>query len=210
MKTRAAVGDRLECGCEVFLAPCEAHQKELETGDLNADLQLRYDGKYSRFNGSRHNVNLERVQRIHLDIDTEHMEFDEMSLANMLQEMADARPFEIEAFVLRALANALAGTDPHHQLRLRQVNRGKWQSPSAQHARKRQNLAWLFRLDRLQQQGWQVDAAIHRIAETTGHSPSHVYSRIKEERAWQSDMKGFLRSVRAAREYGKSLSTSPK
>lgn len=176
-----------ECGCRfhISLDPCAQHLQSLAAGDERVHATIEFRTKYSHWPGNRHKVNLERVQRLHMGLDQEPMAFDEDTLADMLQGLADADPTGDAAFALAALANALRGEDDHHRLRLQQVKRGKWQSPSDGVARHRQHCAWILRLDRLQQQGWQTDAAVHRIAETTGNSVSRIYAGIAEEREWQ-------------------------
>ena len=111
----------------MFLDPCENHRANLISGEETAHISIRYDDRYSRFVGNKYRVDLERVQRIQLGIDSEPMEFSEVTIADMLQEVADERHFETEAFVLRALANALRGDDDHHHLVLKQNRPGKWQ-----------------------------------------------------------------------------------
>lgn len=186
---------RLECGCTVTYEPCEHHREQCVQNDETPHLELSFKGKHSHWKANKHRVDLERVQRIHLDIDQEPMEFSEESLAQMLQTLADERPTEHSAFVLHAVANALRGEDENHRLFLKQTKRGTWNSPSDEHARRRQTLAWLVRLDRLRNEGWQIDAAIHRIAETTGNSVSTVYARISAERAFQDDIQSFVKSL---------------
>lgn len=185
-----------ECSCSIAFAPCETHRATLESGEETVNITVRFDDKYSRFAGNAHRVNLERVQRIHLGVDSEPMEFSESTLATMLQDMADERPFETEAFVLRAVANALRGEDDHHKLVLRQRKRGAWKSPADDLVRHRQQVAWILRLGRLEAQGWQTDAAVHRIAETTGKSVSRVYAGIAEERHWQRELRAMSSLMR--------------
>lgn len=144
------------------------------------------------FSLNNHNVDLERVQRCHLGLDDEVMEFSERSIALMLQDLADELRYGHEAFVLRAVANALVGIDPHHRLTLKQIRPGRWDSPADSRARHRQHLAWIVRLHRMQEKGWQTDAAIHQIAHTTGKSVSRVYAGIAEERRWQDVLRAGL------------------
>lgn len=182
-----------ECGCKFHIAhdPCEQHRKAIEAGEERAHITIQFRDKHSDWPANRHGVNLERVQRLHLGLEDEPMAFDEESLADMLQSLADADPRGRAAFVLTALANALRGKDDHHRLRLHQSKRGKWLSPSDRVARHRQHCAWILRLHRLQRQGWQTDAAIHRIAETTGNSVSRIYAGIAEERAFADVLRNF-------------------
>ncbi|WP_149036465.1 hypothetical protein [Aurantiacibacter atlanticus] len=172
-------------------------------------LDLSVCDKHSFAPMHRHNVDLERVQRCHLGNDEEPMEFDENSIAQMLQKIADDLRWRPGAFELRALANALRGEDAHHKLILKQAQRGTWRSPSDEHSRRRQEIAWIVRLGRLEKQGWQTDAAIHRIAETTGNSVSSVYARIAGQRKWQIDMVEATKSVSTLGKLGKSKRDSP-
>ena len=192
---------KLECGCVVDYVSCDHHSIECVENGETPHIELSFRGKYSDAPLNKHSVDLERVQRIHLDIDQEPMDFSEESLAQMLQDIADDRPAGHQAFVLRAVANALRGEDSNHRLVLRQSRRGKWQSPSDDHARRRQTIAWMLRLDRLQNEGWQTDAAVHRIAETTGNSVATVYARISAERAWQKDIHGFAKAIFEAKKW---------
>lgn len=182
-----------ECGCVFHIEhePCDHHRRTIEAGEEHTRISIEFHTKHSDWPANRHKVSLERVQRLQLGLDDEPMAFDEESLADMLQSLADADPRGRAAFVLTALANALRGEDDHHRLRLHQAKRGKWQSPSDRVARHRQHCAWFVRLHRLQREGWQTDAAIHRIAETTGNSVARVYAGIAEERAWQEVLRDF-------------------
>ena len=199
---------RLECGCTVSYEPCEDHLKQCLKYDETPHLELSFKGKYSDWPQNKHGVDLERVQRIHLGIDQEPMDFSEESLAEMLQKLADERPTDEGAFVLRALANALRGKDDNHQLHLKQVKRGTWKSPSDELTRRRQAWAWMLRLERLKNEGWEREASIYRIAETTGNSVSTVYSRIAEEKALQTKMQNFAESLDDVKRSLKSRKTN--
>lgn len=137
------------------------------------------------FSYRRHGVNLERVQRIHLGIDAAPMDFNEATLASMIEDVAEHCDDDA-AFILHAFARALKGEDDHHKLTLRQSRRGRWQSPTERRAKHRQHLAWILRLDRMKARGWPTEAAIHQIARTTGNSVSKVYAGIAEEERYQS------------------------
>lgn len=188
----------LECGCVIYfdLVPCAEHSASLESGDESLHVELSFEDKYSRAPLCRHGVGLERVQRSHLGIDDEPMLLSEATLADMLQDVADELRHGHAAFVIAAVANALRGADTHHKLTLHQTKRGKWLSPSDHTARKRQHLAWIIRLGRLQRDGWQTDAAVHRIAETTGNSVSRVYAGIAEENEWQAEATKIAKAIR--------------
>lgn len=182
-----------ECGCQfrIMHEPCEYHRMAIEAGEERAHIGIEFRDKHSDWPANRHWVGLERVQRNHLGLDDEPMAFDEGTLADMLQSIADADPLGQAAFVLRALANAFRDQDDDHRLRLHQKRRGKWPSPSERLERHRLHAAWILRLHRLQRDGWPTDAAVHRIAETTGNSVSRVYGGIAEERAWQELVRSF-------------------
>lgn len=198
----------LECGCEVLTKLCEQHERELAKDEKRLHVEVEFADKYDRWAANNHRVDLERVQRCHLGLDNEEMSFDEKSLANMLQELADNSPSHASTFAVRAIANALRGDDEHHALRLVQKKRGKWKSPAHDRTRHRQHLAWIWRLERLQEQGWGKEAAVHRIAETTGKSVATIYAGIAEERHWQQSMRELsleIKRMKANREKQKSL-----
>lgn len=156
--------------------------------NLSPEEQARLD-RLNSVPMNRHSVNLERVQRCHLGIDDEPMQFDEASIADMLQDVADTLRYGSEAFVLRGIANALRGNDDHHSLVLRQVKRGKWKSPSERTERLTQQINWAIDLGKLEADGWQTDAAVHRVAELAGVGVSTVYAGIKEQQCWKDHLK---------------------
>ncbi|MGV3555422.1 MAG: hypothetical protein ACO1OD_09210 [Croceibacterium sp.] len=201
-----------DCGCEILFLPCEAHKATLESGDETVHIEVEFASKYTRVNASNHRVDLERTQRIRLGLDDEPMEFNETTLADMIQGVVDEDPYRSEAFLLRALANALRGDDAHHRLQLRQKRRGRWESPADSRAKHRQHLAWIVRLHRLKASGWQTDAAVHRIAETPGNSVSTIYAGMAEEQTWQAILSEGLDSVKAVRAWSrrKGRKSSPK
>jgi hypothetical protein len=124
----------------------------------------------------RHSVDLERVQRLHLGVDDEPMEFSADTIAAMLQEIADVCD-PASAFELHAVVRALEGKDAHHRLELKQVRRGKFASP-AEHFRR--NMDWLNALAALEEQGVKTEAAIATIAEQAKCSRASVFAGIKE------------------------------
>lgn len=190
-------GDHLDCGCAVLFAPCEAHLEKMKSGEERVNIAVRFDDKYSHFAGNTHGVDLERVQRIELGIDSEPMEFNEGTIAYMLQALADDRPFETEAFVLRALVNALRGNDDHHRLVLRQKKPGKWESPTEHEERWNRDMSWLWTLGSLERAGMKTEAAIARISELSGASRAAVFAGVRsaEKRIhdafWMFQPKGF-------------------
>lgn len=198
-------GSILDCGCAVYFHACEAHLAALDSGDQTLHIEVEFAEKYTRSNHSKHIVDLERVQRIQLGLDDEPMDFNEQTLADMIQRVVDENPYHSQAFIMRALANALRGDDDHHRLHLRQKARGRWESPSDYRARHRRHTAWLIRLHRLRASGWQTDAAVHRIAETTGTSVSAVYAGIAENRAWQASFREGVDSLKALSAYAQII-----
>lgn len=137
---------------------------------------------------NKHKVDLERVQRCHLELDDEPMQFDEQTLASMLQDLADESPFGHEAFVLRAFARALRGEDEHHKLVLRQTKKGRWKSPAERTAKIVQQATWLVAVHTLESEGWQTDAAVHQVAQDNGVSVSTIYAGLSEHAKWKSHM----------------------
>ena len=202
-------GNDWSCGCSVSLIPCETHRTSMENGDERAFIEVQYHDKYSHWAKNCHSVDLERVQRIELGLDDEPMEFDERSLAAIVQKVADDRPYELGAFILRAIANALRGEDANHKLVLRQTRRGTWKSPADRRAKGRQQLAWIIRLDRLRAEGWPTDAAIHRIAETTGNSDSTIYAGIAQQKAWQKEILSLRAILNFARKHRSKAKDPP-
>ncbi|CCA93378.1 hypothetical protein [Novosphingobium sp. PP1Y] len=127
----------------------------------------------------RHRVNLERVQRIHQDIDTEPMEFSADSIAKMLDEIADQSDCNV-AFTLQAVSRALRGQDDHHVLILKQKKRGKFVSPTEHDNHHCRIMSWLHTLAMHEQDGVKTEAAVALIAENWGVSRASVFAGIKE------------------------------
>lgn len=136
----------------------------------------------------QHKVSLERVQRIHLNIDDEKMEFSALTLAAMLADIAD-RSDEDEAFLLRGVVNALRGDDEHHELILKQRRKGRFVSPTAYSATHNRNRVWLSRLAYLENEGWPTEAAVQEIATKAGVKRATVFAAIKAAEKYLADGK---------------------
>lgn len=126
----------------------------------------------------RHHVNLERVQRIHLDIEDEPMEFSAETIAQMLEDIAE-KCFEHEAFLIRGIINALIGEDHNHLLVLKHKRRGKFVSPTESSARHNRQRAMLYHLAELERQGVKTEAAVAELASLTGLSRASVFAEIR-------------------------------
>lgn len=138
----------------------------------------------------RHGVNLERVQRIHLGVDSEEMEFSAQTLADMLQEIAD-RIDENDAFTIHAIVNALLGRDDHHELVLKQKKRGKFVNPTVHEAKRNRQMKWLWWLAHLENQGIKTESAVATIAKSEKASRAAVFNGVKEAekfQAWGRDL----------------------
>ncbi len=131
-----------------------------------------------------HGVDLERVQRIHLGIDFEEMEFSADTIAHMLQEVAD-RCEEDEAFMIHSVVNALLGKDKHHRLVLQNKRRGKFVSPTEHEVMHNRNSNWLWWLAHLEKQGVKTESAVSEIAHKDGVSRATVFKGIKSAAAFQ-------------------------
>lgn len=127
----------------------------------------------------KHGVGLERVQRIHLDIDSEPMNFSELTIADMVQDIAD-RTFEEDAFTLHAIARALRGLDDHHLLILKQKKRGKWKTPTESDAQYNREMSWLYTLAAWEREGMKTEAAIAQIAERASVSRATVFQGVQK------------------------------
>lgn len=180
-----------ECGCKFHVThdPCQHHRNAIEAGREYPHIAIEFRDRHSDWPANRHRVNLERVQRIELGLDSEPMPFNETTLADMLQSLADAEPTGNAAFALTALANALRGSDPHHALKLKQKRPGKWQSPTDTEAQWNREASWLWTLGAWEREGMKTEAAIAKIAELDGVSRATVFAGVKnaEERlemAW--------------------------
>jgi len=126
----------------------------------------------------RHRVGLERVQRIHLGLDDEPMEFNTGTIAQMLLEVADHCD-DGEAFTIRGVVNALLGVDENHVLTLQQRKRGKFVSPTESSAKHNRNQKWLHWLAHREREGIKTEAAVAEIAEVEGASRATVFAGIK-------------------------------
>lgn len=127
----------------------------------------------------KHYVDLERVQRIHLDLDDEPMEFSAETIAAMVQDVAD-NCNEHEAFILHAVANALSGKDEHHVLLLQQNKRGRFVSPHEHRVTHIRNQHWLHWLAAMENDGVKTESAITEIARRFGVSRATVFSGIRQ------------------------------
>lgn len=175
-----------ECGCKFHIShdPCEQHRKAMEAGKEHAHIRIEFRDRHSDWPANRHRVNLERVQRIELGLDSEPMPFNETTLADMLQGIADAEPTGNAAFALTALANALRGTDPHHALKLKQKRPGKWQSPTDAEIQWNREASWLWTLGAWEREGMKTEAAIAKIAELEGVSRATVFAGVRSAEQW--------------------------
>jgi hypothetical protein len=124
-------------------------------------------------------VALERVQRLHLGIDEEEMEFSAATIASMLQEVADTCD-ESEAFTIHAVVRALQGADEDHELVLKQKRRGKYVSPTEHVATHNRNMSWLRTLALRESQGVKTEAAIAEIAEKWGVKRASVFEGVRD------------------------------
>lgn len=132
-----------------------------------------------RINLRNHRVNLERVQRIHLGIDDEEMEFSEETIARMIDDVA-ANCDENEAFTLCAISAALRGDDPYHRLQLKQKKPGRFENPT-EHARKfNRNFMWLHTIAELELSGVKTESAIAEVADAAGVSRATVFAGLKD------------------------------
>lgn len=152
------------------------------------ETETRLGRKFGSISLREHRVGIERVQRIHLGIDSEPMDFNEQTLANMIQDVADECD-EDSAFTLHAVARALRGEDDDHHLVLRQNRPGKWQSPTEFEEKASQEMSWLWTLAALERQGTKTEAAIAKIAQLSNVSRATVFAGVKRaeqtlERAW--------------------------
>ncbi len=118
------------------------------------------------------------MQRLHLGLDDEPMNFDAATVARMLQDVADTCD-ENEAFTLHAVVNALLDRDDHHVLVLQQKKRGKFISPAKTTAKHNRNQKWLFWLAHLEKNGIKTEAAVAEISESEGVSRATVFAGVK-------------------------------
>lgn len=130
-----------------------------------------------------HGVNLERVQRIHLGLDSEEMEFSNVTLAAMLADVAE-RCDDADAFTLYGFVSALLGNDRHHILTLKRTRKGKFVSPHERELTHNRNQKWLWWLAHLESKGMKTEAAVMTIAEAEKVSRATVFGGIREAEHW--------------------------
>jgi hypothetical protein len=147
--------------------------------EMTEEERLDFDDRLVR----NHIVDLERVQRIHLGVDSEPMEFTADTIADMVQDIAD-NSFTHEAFTLHAIARALRGLDDHHILVLRQKKRGKWESPTEHEKKHNREMSWLWTLGAWEHDGMKTEAAVARIAELANVSRATVFQGIRNAEAF--------------------------
>lgn len=130
-----------------------------------------------------HSVNLERVQRIHLGIDNEAMAFSAETIADMLTDVAE-RCNDDEAFVIRAVVNALRGDDAYHGLVLKQKKQGRFLNPTLSEQRQTRRMKWLWWLAAREEAGIKTESAIAEIATNEGVGRATVFSEIRKAEAY--------------------------
>lgn len=124
-------------------------------------------------------VPLQDVQRTFFGLEYhEPMEFSAESIAEMLQQIADASTTG-KAIAIHAVVRALRGLDEHHRLELRQVKPGKHKLSHHYAAEREQNQAWLERLAAYERDGMKTEAAVAAIAEEWGVSRASVFAGVK-------------------------------
>lgn len=123
---------------------------------------------------------LERVQRCHLDIDYEPMEFNADTLADMLSDIANDLEEPHAAFVLHGFVNALRGKDPHHELVLKQKRRGKFVSPTEHEDRRNLTLTALHLLAEYEREEIKTESAIASVGKALKLSRAATFAAIKE------------------------------
>lgn len=133
-----------------------------------------------------HGVGLERVQRVHLGLDSEQMEFSAQTVAQMIQDIADNCD-EDNAFILHAVVRALQGKDDCHTLTLQQKKRGRFEAPDLHEAKHNRRMSWLNWLAHLESQGVKTEAAITEIGEKEGVSRATVFAEIQKAEKWLED-----------------------
>ena len=122
---------------------------------------------------------LEDVQRIFSGLEHhEPMELSAESIAEMLQQIADASTIG-KACVIHAVVRALRGLDQHHKLELRQVRQGKHKLSHDYAADRARNQKWLESLATQERSGMKTEAAIAAIAEEWKVSRASVFAGIK-------------------------------
>jgi predicted 3-demethylubiquinone-9 3-methyltransferase (glyoxalase superfamily) len=150
-----------------------------EGGDELSEAERKLERLIGPISLRKHSVDLERVQRIHLGIDNEPMEFNETTLAKMIEDVADNCE-ENEAFTLIAIAAALRGSDSNHRLILKQRKPGRWESPTEHEAHHAQIFSWLHTLANREISGEKTEAAVAWIADRWGVSRASVFAGVKE------------------------------
>lgn len=143
--------------------------------ELSPKMQTILDGISIR----THGVDLERVQRIHLGLDSEPMEFSAETVAQMIQDVADNCDAH-NAFILHAVMRALRGNDDYHSLTLQQKKRGRFEAPDLQAAKHHRRRMWLHWLAHLESQGVKTEAAITEIGDKEGVSRATVFAEIRK------------------------------
>ncbi|MFN5084332.1 MAG: hypothetical protein ACK5EX_02475 [Novosphingobium sp.] len=167
--------------------------------DWSAALSPGARDMLNRVNLRKHLVGLERVQRIHLGLDSEPMPFTAATLAEMIQDVADNCD-EHDAFTLHAVVRALRGEDEHFALVVKQRKRGKFTSPHEWEEAHNRDQHWLHWLAGLEEQGIKTEAAVHEIAEKSGASRATIFAAIKRAEDWIETTRQIFRSIEGARE----------
>lgn len=146
---------------------------------MNKDDYEDFERRLSEISLRKHSVNLERVQRIHLGLDDEKMDFSAETLAQMIEEIADNCP-EHEAFILMGVVNALRDSDADHRLELIAKKRGRYISPDRHSKNHHRNMLWLNWLAHLESKGIKTESAVAEICEKEGVSRATFFAAIKK------------------------------
>ena len=155
-----------------------------EDEDFQSNLSEGARKMWEHIDLRHHGVGLERVQRIHLGIDSEEMEYSADTIAQMLQEVAD-RCDEDEAFTIHAVVNALLGKDDDHRLVLRNKRRGKFITPTVHEAKHIRERRWLWWLAHLERKGVKTESAIMEIAAAEKVSRATIFNGVRSAERYQ-------------------------
>ncbi|WP_156139686.1 hypothetical protein [Sphingomonas sp. 35-24ZXX] len=153
--------------------------------DLDPERPERVRNAALETQGRRRIYNLERAQRISLDIDEQPMDFTAETVADMLYVIAA----ECEApnrSLIYSVANALLGIDPHHVLILKQKKKGKFLPPDEMEFLHWRRISWLQNLAKLEREGLGTEAAVAQIAETWGASRATIFAEVAKAEEFYS------------------------
>jgi hypothetical protein len=139
-------------------------------------------------NTPKWNVDLERTQRILLDLDSEEMEFSEESVGKLMRKIANEQEPTSDVWcILHAVANAFLKNDDDFHIVLKHNKRGKFISPHETEKKHSREMSILYSLASLENKGMKTEAAVAQCMEWFSCSRSAIFLAIGNAEKFLTD-----------------------